>query len=380
MPLGSFRLNGLSKKAAGPLGWASWDGTKDGTYADMGLNTLVNFLPINSDRGVLVARTGFYNISKSGTTLTLGSSIATGLLNASNDDPSGGYAIVDSAGTTGYWFSINNANTLYKFGSMSSSGVGTYGTGTFSGISGFNDCFAAKVRSDGKILMFGTRFNGSVNVMCRYIWTVTGTTSLTISGTYTDLGTTITPANIHSIAIVDDNTAVCIEGASGSVKAYQLTTTVTQIGSTYTTAFSVRRQQNAAVLNRYDQQHLNHGYALAMVKNSSNQLVFLKATTSSFTNFTISNPYNDTTQPETGSIWSAVSLDSTYTMFKMSTGTWKGNGYSTNNLLINATTGAAVRAAGDGDWEEKGRNFHAPWGTGQIMTNNWTKLRVIKYT
>ncbi len=379
MPLGSFRLNSLAKKLVTiPAGWGGWDGTKDGSYANMGLNTLVNFLPINDNRGVLVGREGFYNLSKSGTTITLGSTVGTATTTQGNDSP-GGYAISDSTGTTGYFFNPRTSDTFYKFSSMGSSGVGSYGSGTLT-LSGYNGgAGAAKVRSDGKIIFFGTRFNGSGNVLCRYIITVTGTSgSLSVSATFTDLGTTVQYYEIQAIAIVDDNTAVCIAGTSGSMKAYKLDSTVTQIGSTYATAFTVSRSYEADVMDRYEQSHMDHGYALAMVKNSSNQLVFLKATTAGFTNFTVSNPTVGGTHPTAGAQWGMVSLDTDYVMIKLSKASYTGSASDTELILVNATTGSVIRSAADGTYEEVARNFIKPWGANQLFLNNWQSVKVVK--
>jgi len=123
---------------------------------------------------------------------------------------------------------------------------------------------------------------------------------------------------ILSIAAISDTEAIAIIGSSGSVKAYKLNNdgSATQIGSTYTTAFTYMPVSDSGDIEaaRTEHQELFHNFASMVVVNSNGNHTYFKATASSFTNFTISNPLTPKILNSTEAV-SVCSLDADRVMF-----------------------------------------------------------------
>jgi hypothetical protein len=202
---------------------------------------------------------------------------------------------------------------------------------------------AVRINASGNIVQWGRYLNN----VTRSVLPLSGTSTLTL-GTpvvtqYTSIGNLSTQGSfqILSIAAISDTEAIVIIGnTAGTVKAYKLNSdgSSSQIGSTYTGVSSLL-PTNAD--RRTQQQDMFHNYAATVIVNNSNKNhTYFKATATTFTNFTLTNP----SSPFVPDGSSVISLDENLVMFAYSENT--ADGGSTDGLtkvwVINLTTQSLV--------------------------------------
>lgn len=388
MPLGSFRLNALSKKLiTGGGGWAAWDGSLDGNDGGFDTpNTHILFQPVDDTWGIISYRDGNLGAAlirpllRTGNTLSFGGSGWTNLganTDIGNDGETG--RIMLSTDKTYAWWIVQGS--IVRINNISSAGNFTVSNRIGNVIS---DIKHIQKKTDDTFAVFGgaNTFSNtnSQNPGKRYDITLSGTTTISMTTnettTVTNLpgqGTGFWPS---SIVPISQTQAILVIVNTGHQSAWLLTrgsSTATQIGSTYTDTLLGWGSGRG----RYALHDLTHDYAVGFGKSSGDIHRYYVATSSSFTRFSINQPAGLSTDENymlagTG----YCSLDNDRFMVKHNP--WAPT-YGEFFWIVNRTTQSIQSYFKQGNgWEEATRSSLIKWNSTSLFSGNWRTGRVIR--
>jgi hypothetical protein len=287
MPLGAFKLNGLSKLFSTIAGWATWDGTKDSPNLSLA-GQCRSLCVINDSRliGLIRSQGRIQVFNRTDNSISSGGTTS-GLWTWSTDNDGPPLIVSASDGSNAYFFNNDN-NQIIKVFNITSSSVQASNQLSISlnTPASIRPILCYVDSSNGNFVMFGTQ-NGVVR---RIRVNVSGTTTITASTTdFTFSGIT---GNVMSIARINNTTAIAITFSGTSVYAYRLfENTATQIGTAITTSGTF--PPTATNNDPFRQQDLK-GFCVYANYVSGNSWRIFKATETEFTSFTADFPFNST--------------------------------------------------------------------------------------
>jgi hypothetical protein len=257
--------------------WSSWDGTQDGSILSFAFGGTKNAARITDSLSLMVGRqTSSQSFARvlSLSEKSLSISTATEVSHISgNTTP---ISIIRIDNTSAFVIEATGEK-IYKIFNITSSGcsvssntVALTNQGTVRG---------GRVDATGKLVLWLTRLDHATRV----ILDITGTTTITKNSetplSYSSASTGI----IQSVCILNDTEALAICGVSGAVKGFKLSSTATQIGTTYTSTLTDPTFTGQVVF-----QNLDKNYSIVFFMDGTQHRYFVLKETG-FSNFLI-NP------------------------------------------------------------------------------------------
>ena len=256
--------------------WSSWDGTQDGSILSFAFGGSRNAGRITDSLSLMVGR---QNSSQSFARVLSLSEKSLSVSTGTEVPHIAGYttaiAIVRINDTSA--FVIEGEGLVYKIFNITSSGC-SVSSNTVS-ITNSGPIRGGRVDATGKLILWNTRSGHAGRVTLD----ITGTTTITKnSETYLSYSSASTGI-IQSLCILNDTEALAICGVSGAVKGFKLSSTATQIGTTYTSTLT-----NPTFNGQVTFQNLDKNYSIVFFMDGTQHRYFVLKETG-FSNFLI-NP------------------------------------------------------------------------------------------